>query len=183
MDKATDATTTTAPHEHTTVGDDTFLHAAAVAASIVDPLTPDTRPSSVRIEPNFPSGWAVTILFLSHHAAGLYEVAANTGAPITRAFRDEEIHLEAFVCLKNVDVRAAVLVTPTQAAELEGEHTPAKPLPTRAPTARVEEPPAEDQAATQPVPLGVSVLATVPAVTPVQPQTAEQGTEAADGGE
>lgn len=155
MEQATQATTPTAP---TYAGDDTFHHAGAVAASLVDLLAPDVQPSSVRVEPNLPSGWSVTILFLSHHAAGLYEVAAHADVPVTRAAHGEEIHLEAYARVLNVDVRAAVLVTPAQAAQLEGQPEPVPPRP---------EAVDEEVPAVLPVPLGASVQAQVPAITPV----------------
>jgi hypothetical protein len=160
VEQATQATTPTAP---TYQGDETFAHAAAVAASIVDRLSLDAHPSSVRLEPILPSGWAVTILFLSHQAAGLYEAAAHTDVPITRAVHGEEIHLEAYARILNVDVRAAVLVTPAQAAELEGQPAPTEPTPTPA-----------DEVATAPMPLGASVFAHVPAVTLVEAPGGEQ---------
>lgn len=149
MDQATQATTTTAP---TFAGDETFAHAGAVAAGVVDHLTPNARPSSVRIEPSLPSGWAVTILFLSHHAAGLYEVAATIDAPITRATHGEEIHLETYARVLEVDLRAAVLVTATQAAVLDGLAAPAEPTPGPA-----------DSAPAAPVPLRDSVPVVAPA--------------------
>ncbi|MDT7847252.1 hypothetical protein [Streptomyces justiciae] len=154
MDQATQATTPTAP---TYAGDETFAHAAAVATSVIDSLTTDTYPSSVRIEPILPSGWAVTILFLSHQAAGLYAVAAHADVPVTRAVQGEEIHLEVYARVLEVDVRAAVLVTQAQVAQLEGEPTPLDGEPGH--TAAVF---------TAPVPLGSSVMAGVPAVTPVE---------------
>ncbi|MEU6376757.1 hypothetical protein [Streptomyces sp. NPDC046909] len=160
MDQATQATTPTAP---TYAGDETFAHAAAVAASVVDPLPSDTRPSSVRVEPILPSGWAVTIIFLSHQAAGLYAVAAHVDAPITRAVHGEEIHLEVYARVLEVDIRAAVLVTPTQLAQLEGEPAPLETQPERA-----------TDVSAAPVPLGSSVLAKVPAVTPVEVPGGEQ---------
>jgi hypothetical protein len=159
VEQATQATTPTAP---TYAGDESFLHAGAVAASVVDPLAPDARPSSVRLEPILPSGWAVTMIFLSHQAASLYEVAAHIDVPITRAVHGEEIHLEAYARILNVDVRAAVLVTPAQAAQLEG--LPAPTEPTLEPA---------DEVATA-VSLGASVLAHTPAVTLIQAIGGEQ---------
>lgn len=160
MDQATQATTPTAPAYE---GDETFAHAAAVAASVVGPLPADLRPSSVRTDSLLPSGWAVTIIFLSHQAAGLYAVAAHLDVPITRAVHGEEIHLEAYARLQEIDVRAAALVTSAHAAELEGTSAGSRQSP--------EDP---ETIVFQPVPLGASVLARAAAVIPVEALGGEQ---------
>ncbi|WP_217545615.1 hypothetical protein [Streptomyces sp. GbtcB6] len=152
MDQVTETATATAPPR------DSFAHAAAVAAEIVAPLSPP--PFSVHIDQDFPQGWRIVATFRSHEAAGLHELAAHLDVPITEATVTDGIRLEVITRLKDIEICGGAVVTREQAALLAGD--PARVDETTAP----EAPAAAD---TQPVPLGASVLAAVPAVIPVQP--------------
>ncbi|MDT0476203.1 hypothetical protein RM863_29170 [Streptomyces sp. DSM 41014] len=116
MDQATaPAPTTSTPPPDT----DSFQHAAAVAAEVVGPLT--CTPSSVRLEPNWPSGWSVVLTFLSDQVGGLDDIATALGVPITTAYSGTEIHLEVCTRVHDVEVRAFTLVSRDQFAELQSQ--------------------------------------------------------------
>ncbi|WP_327403875.1 hypothetical protein OG194_29840 [Streptomyces sp. NBC_01288] len=147
MEQAT-ATTTTAPPRT-----DTFAHAHAVAGIVVAELGADQLPFALELEEDFPSGWRIHLKFRQSRAEGLLAFASLVDVPVTRAFVEYGVHFEVLVRIKDVEVRGSALVSPDVAARLEGEPTPVDPMP-------------EPEAA-PPVPLGASVVAAVPAVTPI----------------
>lgn len=112
MDQATEATTPTAP-----LAVDSFEHAAAVAARIVSRVEP--KPSSVRIDPTFPSGWTITLAFLSHEVRGLFRFAASVDVPVSRVSQGDEFHLEALTHVDEVEVRGFAFATTEQVAQLQ----------------------------------------------------------------
>jgi hypothetical protein len=120
VDQATEATTATAPAQTRPDADvDSFEYAATVAAEVVGPLTRTRTPSSVRIEPNWPSGWGVVLTFLSDQAVGVFDFATSVDVPVTQAQSGSEIHLEADAYVHGIEIRAFALVTAEQAAQLE----------------------------------------------------------------
>lgn len=132
----------------------TFQHATAVICQIVPLLDLERRPFSVEIEEDWPSGWRVHLKFRETRAAGLLEFAALLDVPVTNATTAFGVHLDAITRIETVEVRASALVSPSEAARLEGEGAPA-------PTPQAS---ASEQAIVRPVPLGSSVLATQSAV-------------------
>jgi len=152
MEQAT-APTTSTPRA------DEFQHANALAATIVTQLT--QRPFAVEIEEDFPSGWRVHLKFREARAAGLFAFAALVDVPVTRAETTFGVHLDAIARVEDVEVRGSALVTPAQAADLEGQPAP------------LPEPMAATPSGEPPMPLGASVLAQVPVITPVVPVGAE----------
>lgn len=148
MQQATEATTTTAPPRT-----DTFAHAHTVAGAVIAELGADQHPFAVELEEDFPSGWRAHLKFRQSRAQGLMAFAALVDVPVTRSVLEYGIHLEALVRIEDVEVRGSALVSPDTAAQLAGEPTPVDPVP-------------ETEAAPL-VPLGASVLASVPAITPV----------------
>ncbi|WP_328439314.1 hypothetical protein OHA71_23545 [Streptomyces sp. NBC_00444] len=148
------ATQTPAPTQRT----DSFQHAHTIAGAIASQL--EHAPFAVEIEEDFPSGWRVHLKFRETRAAGLLAFAALVDVPVTRANSAFGVHLEAYARVEGIEVRGSALVSPDTAAQLDGQHTPGEPSP-------------EAAAAAQPVPLGASVLAYVPAVSPAQPLNTE----------
>jgi len=138
---------------------DEFQHANTIAGTIVTSL--EQRPFAVEIEEDFPSGWRVHLKFRETRAAGLFEFAALVDVSVTRADTTGGVYLDAIARIETVEVRGSAVVSAARAAELEGQPAP---LPTPEP---------ETPSAAQPVPLGSSVLAQVPAITPVVPVGAE----------
>ncbi|MET7475119.1 hypothetical protein ABZT17_12265 [Streptomyces sp. NPDC005648] len=161
MEQATETTTPIAPPRT-----DTFAHAHTVAGAVISYLGTDEVPFAVEIEEDFPSGWRVHLKFRETRAAGLLAFAALVDVPVTRATTEFGIHLDAYARIESVEVRGSALVSPPIAAQLEHQPGSAEPNP---------EPAAEETPAVQPVPLGASVLATVPAITPVTGDTADGG--------
>ncbi|MEV1063434.1 hypothetical protein [Streptomyces sp. NPDC050263] len=142
-----------------------FQHANSVAGSIVSSL--EQQPFAVEIEEDFPSGWRVHLKFRESRAAGLFEFAALVDVPVTRAETTFGVHLDAVARVETIEVRGSALVSQARAAELEGLPAPL-PTPDASPAA-------------QPVPLGASVLAQVPAITPVVPAGEEPPPDDEDG--
>lgn len=156
MEQATAPTTTPPPP-------DEFQHANTIAGTVVTSL--EQRPFAVEVEEDFPAGWRVHLKFRESRAAGLFAFAALVDVPVTRADTEYGVYLDAIARVETVEVRGSAVVSAARAAELEGQSAP---LPTTEP----ETPSAEPS-----VPLGASVLAQVPAVTPVVPIAAEPPAE------
>ncbi|MFJ2515568.1 hypothetical protein ACIPEL_36125 [Streptomyces griseoviridis] len=116
-----DQATAPAPTASTPPPDDSFQHAATVAAEFIGPLT--RMPSSVRLELNWPTGWGIICAFLSDQIAGLDEIATALDAPITTAHTGDEIHLESCARVHGVEIRAFALISRAQYAELQGQPT------------------------------------------------------------
>ncbi|MFF6985650.1 hypothetical protein [Streptomyces sp. NPDC010273] len=167
MDQATATTTTTPPRTNT----NSFAHAHAVAGFVVAELG-NELPFAVELDEDFPAGWRAHLKFRQSRARGLLSFAALVDVPVTRAIVQYGIHLEVLVRIEDVEVRGSALVSPETEAELEGEATSAEPAPDADPDAE-----AEDEAgleSVQPVPLGSSVLASVPAITLVETPAGDQ---------
>lgn len=160
MDQATQTTTPTAPVQRT----DAFAHAHTVAGAVMAQLSSQVLPFAVEIGEDFPSGWRVHLKFRETRAAGLLGLAALVDVPVNRAVTTFGIHLDVFARIEGIEVRGSAIVSPRAEAELLGEPVPIEPPPSAA---------AEEMPAVQPVPLGGSVLAHVPAIAPVRPPTTE----------
>ncbi|MEU9149159.1 hypothetical protein AB0D59_01060 [Streptomyces sp. NPDC048417] len=137
---------------------DAFDHALAVAGAVVAPLGTDQRPFALEIEEDFPKGYRAHLKFRETRGEGLLAFAALADVPVTRADTAFGVFLDAIARIEGIEVRGSAMVSPSQAARLEGQRAP------------LPEPPAT----VAPVALGASVLAMVPAVTPV-PSLATDG--------
>ncbi|WP_200676907.1 hypothetical protein [Streptomyces sp. MBT65] len=138
---------------------ETFAHAHAVAGIVVAELNADQLPFAVEIEEDFSSGHRVHLKVRATLARGLLAFASVFDVPVTRADTAFGVHFDAITRIEDVEVRASALVSPVQAADLEGQPAPlSEPLEARE---------------VQPVPLGASVLAQVAAVVPVVPPLIE----------
>lgn len=135
----------------------TFQHAHDVVGRIVPYL--ERQPFAVEIEEDWPSGWRAHLKFRETRGAGLLELASLLDVPVTSASTAFGVHLDAIARIEDVEIRGSALVSPEEAARLEGESVPA----------RAQAAPAEEAPAAQPVPLGSSVLAEMPAIVSVLP--------------
>lgn len=167
MEQATATTTATPPR--------TFAHANAIAGFVVSELG-DQLPFAVELDEDSPAGWTVHLKFRQSRAAGLLAFAALVDVPVTRAVVKHGIYLEALVRIKEVEVRGSALVSPATAADLEGEAASTEPAPdAEAQIDTQAEPEGEAVSETvQSVPLGSSVLASVPAITLVEAAAGDQ---------
>lgn len=136
----------------------TFDDAHAVVPLVVTPL--EQQPFAVETEEDWPSGYRVHLKFRETRGAGLLEFAALVDVPVTRADTAFGTHLDAITRVRGIEVRGSALVSPWEADRLLGTPTPE---PMRSALA------AADQAAAQPVPLGTSTLADLPAIVSVLP--------------
>ena len=161
MNQATQATTPAASSEarhQPGAMPGTFAHAAGVAARVVSGL--QQPPTSVEISEDFPSGYRVHLKYRGARVAGLYEFAASLDIPVTKACTEFGVHLDALTRFETVELHCSALADEDQVDAIEEARRPA--------------PEPQDPAA-QPVPLGSSVLAAVPVITPTA--------EPADGGD
>lgn len=150
--------TATAPTDNSPRAQDEFAHAAQLAAGIV--LQLEQKPCTVEVGADFPSGWRLRFVYRTADAAGLFELAALLDVPVTRADTELGVHLDAVARVETIEISGGTFVTEGQAARLTGLPGP---LPSDT----------EFLAAVEPVALGASVLAQIPAVTPVVPAPAE----------
>ncbi|MEU3507899.1 hypothetical protein ABZ733_08205 [Streptomyces longwoodensis] len=155
MDQATQATTPTAPTESPERS--AYKRASATTEGILDQLT--DLPRSVEICAEFADGYGARLHFGSGLTAarGVLEVAGITGTEPTRdaSAQGLGIYLELHATVEGIPLIARALLNRADADQLL-QQTP--------------EPAAEQSApVTPPVPLGTSVLAQVPVVTPAAP--------------
>lgn len=139
---------------------DSFEHAYAVVGAIVPLL--NQRPFAVEIEEDWPAGWRGHLKFRQTNGRGLFEFAALVDVPVTRAETAFGVHLDVIARIEDIEVRGSALVSPAEAARIEGAPAP-EPTPA---TPDVAQPVA------QPDPSGPSVLAELPAIVPVLPAPA-----------
>jgi hypothetical protein len=145
-------TTTDIPTQRT----DPFRHALNVAGALVPFLK--QPPLAVEIDDDSPSGWRVHLKYGESRGAGLLEFAALIDVPVTSVETTFGIHLDVIALIEGIEVRGSVLVSPAEAARLQGEP------PTDPALLRTDD--------VQPVPVGVGMLAELPAIVPVVPASA-----------
>jgi hypothetical protein len=131
---------------------DTFAHAHTVAGALIAQLSSDELPFAVELDTDFPSGWRVHLKFRANQGRGLLSFAALVDVPVTRATTSFGIHLDAYARVEDIEVRGSALLNPREMAALDAQQLTSAPAP------------ATSEAAVQPVPLGASVQAQVPAV-------------------
>ncbi|MFC8361087.1 hypothetical protein ACFUIY_14590 [Streptomyces griseorubiginosus] len=161
MDQATQATTPTASTESRDLADPraAYKRVAGIAQRIIDRLT-TVMPNAVEVYREA-GAYGIRLHFGLGLTAGrgVLEVARIADVEATRdaTFAGSEAWIECRANVEGVHLVARALLTKTDADQLM-QRTPA-PAP-----AEDDTPPAVDQ----PVPLGASVLAQVPAVTPAE---------------
>jgi len=128
-----------------------YRHAASLLDRIVGKL--DTLPRQAAVVGDL-IGFRLTLNFGTNDPRGVLEFAAVADVETKKETSGHGVWMEACATLENVPVRAEVLLSEEAAAVFEQQTQPPSPAP--APAA-------------QPVPLGASVLAHVPVVTPVKP--------------
>lgn len=163
MEKATQPATPTASTQTTEpVPLGSFEHATAVASRTFLPL--EEKPFAVEITEDFPSGWRIHFKYRDSRVRGLFEFAAAVDVPVTRATTAFGVHFDAIARHEGLELHGSALTSLYQAQALDDEiAAAAAPAP-----------------AVQPVALGASVLAQVPAVTPVVPVGVEPPAEDED---
>ncbi|WP_435218331.1 hypothetical protein [Streptomyces sp. bgisy034] len=132
-----------------------YKNASALMARIVDQLK--TLPRSTAVVGDL-TGFRVRLNFGTNEPAGVLEFAAIADTELNR---DSTIHgcwLEARATIEGIPVCAEALLSPEAAAVFEKQSPPPNPSPDN-----------DAQPSVRPVPLGDSVLAHVPAVTPMPP--------------
>ncbi|WP_406157681.1 hypothetical protein [Streptomyces canus] len=163
MEQATQATTPTASTETTALADPraAYKRVADIAQRIIDRLT-TVMPNAVEVYREA-GAYGIRLHFGLGHTAGrgVLEVAHIADVEATRdsTMVGTEAWIECRAVVEGVHLVARALVTQEDADQLM-QRTTAPPAPDEADT-----PPAADQ---QPVPLGASVLAQVPAITPIE---------------
>ncbi|MFD5708737.1 hypothetical protein ACFWGV_21730, partial [Bacillus subtilis] len=102
-----------------------FHHAIAVVARTVPLLDVERQPFAVEIEEDWPSGHRVHLKFRETRGAGLLELAALLGVAVTSTVTTFGVHLDAIARVEDIEVRGSALVSPLEAARLEGASAPA----------------------------------------------------------
>lgn len=157
MDQATQPTTPTASTEPGPLDSEhaAYQRAAELLHRIVGKLTVLPRTASVVGDLD---GFRLRLNFGTNDPKGVLEFAAIADVEATRDHSSGGVWFEARATVEDVPVCAEVLLS-DEAAAVFGEQTP-PPAPGPDDTTPQER--------AQPVPLGASVLALVPAVTPVE---------------
>lgn len=156
MDQAKATTPTSSTQDRDLPAPGSFEHATVVAASVIGRLV--LTPFAVEISEDFPSGWRVHLKYRDVRAAGLLEFASTIDVPVTKVATAFGVHFDCIARHEGLELHASALTSEAQAAELEGLAAPAA------------EP---AQPAVVPVPLGSSVVASVPVITAVVPVATE----------
>lgn len=115
------------------------------------------------------TGFRVQLNFGTNQPRGVLEFAKIADAEVSRDRSGSGVWLEARATIEDVAVRAEVLLSAEAAAAFDQHSPPPSPAPADMATA--------PQASASPVPLGSSVFAQVPTVTPVQPVPAADGAQ------
>ncbi|MFC8521136.1 hypothetical protein [Streptomyces sp. NPDC057257] len=157
MEQATQATTPTASPEPIppTAERAAYKHASAVLDRIVAKL--DSLPRTAAVVGDL-TGFRLRLNFGTNDPAGVLEFATVADVETKRDEIGSGVWMEARATVEGVPVCAEVLLSVEAAAVFEQQTQTPNPAP--APAA-------------QPVPLGASVLAQVPVVTPVKPGFAD----------
>ncbi|MFJ2007057.1 hypothetical protein [Streptomyces chartreusis] len=136
-----------------------YKNASELMDRIVDQLK--TLPRSAAVVGDL-TGFRVRLNFGTNDPAGVLEFAVITDTELNR---DSTVHgcwLEARATVEGIPVCAEALLSPEAAAVFEQQSPPPNPSPDN-----------NAQPSVQRAPLGASVLAQVPAVTPVSPLNTE----------
>lgn len=161
MEQATQATTPTASAETTALADPraAYKRVAGIAQRITDRLT-IVMPNAVEVYREGTYGIRLHFGLGLAAGRGVLEVARIADVEATRDSKsfDDEAWIECRAVVDGAHLVARALLTRADADELM-QQTPPPP-----PSDEADTPPTAEQ----PVPLGASVLAHVPAVTPVE---------------